>query len=60
MGTLADHKLDQQIYNFLDRKTEQFPELDRIVAKHERASLLTRVQDMVTSVTHTRHPKHIH
>lgn len=60
MVTAADHKLDERIHSFLDRKTEQFPELERIGAKDERTTLLTRVQEAVTALTHSRHPKHIH
>lgn len=60
MVTAADHKLDERIHSFLDRKMQKFPELDRIEINDERTSLLTRVQDMVTTMTHTRSARHTH
>ena len=56
--TLTDNKLDKQIHQFINRKTRQFPELERIAPKDGRHDLLTRVQEVVNAATHAAQPKH--
>lgn len=60
MVTVAEHKLDERIHSFLDRKTREFPELDRITTKQEQTNLFTRVQDLVSNLSHVAHPRHSH
>lgn len=64
MVTNTDRELDimteARIHDFLDRKTQQFPELERISSKHQPHSLLSRVHDLAASLTHSSQPRHIH
>jgi hypothetical protein len=60
MKVMDNPELEQKIRSFMDRKAKRFPELELDGARHERQSLLARVQDFAAVWPHVSHPRHSH
>lgn len=52
MSITNDQELDNRIHDFLERKTQRFPELAKLDAEQERTGLLVKIQSNVSGWFH--------
>lgn len=50
MSIKTEQELDQRIHNFIERKTQRFPDIAKIQNQQERSSILVRMQGNVSEL----------